>query len=95
LKKILYWTQNAGAFEEKNLGELIDLSFDENSFFGMKEFVAVACSEKFNKLHERHLFYKGQRPIPQVTADQLKDQGLSGLDLGNKLKELFWKQLVD
>lgn len=93
IKKILYWFKNPKGFEDKSLGELIELSFDEDSYFGMQEFADDKHTERLNKIKTRHDYYRGVRPAPDVSAQKLKDQGLIGPDLGNRLRELYWKQL--
>lgn len=93
IKKILYWFKNPKAFEDKSLGELIELSFDEDSYFGMQEFAATLTAAKLSKIKIRHDYYRGVKPAYETNAQNLKDQGLSGQDLGNRLKVLFWKQL--
>jgi tRNA nucleotidyltransferase/poly(A) polymerase len=97
MNKILFWFQYPRAFEEKSFGELIEMSFDTHSYFGMSEFVKSTkynkLSSRLNKIKERHDYFKGVKPKPLISAEQLRDQGLSGQNLGNKFKELFWKQL--
>ena len=94
LIKMLSWRVDSKLFKQKSLGELIEISFEENQNYAFKIYAQMSLIDgiKFKKLQKRWVIYQGKKPEPILGGKDLVED-FQGPELGKALKISYWAQL--
>jgi tRNA nucleotidyltransferase/poly(A) polymerase len=95
LQKKLSWFIEKDKWSKSSLGELLELSFDEDYFYGLVEYVEsqkLIESEKWKIFLLQSQRLGPQKPVPILKAKDLISK-FSGPRLGEVLKQSYWAQL--